>query len=184
MLGVLLLFLIPAGGGIPAGAILAQQRGIGWPAMSALYFISDVILAMLFEPAMRLLIRAFRHVPAMARVVEAVKLAVALMTARYGGASAGPVALILFAFLADPMSGRVATALAGHGPLSGWALSIAGDMLYFWVIAYSTLTLNAAIGSAYLAVALVMAAMFLLPVVLPALARRVRAALVSPSGKR
>jgi hypothetical protein len=31
----------------------------------------------------------------------------------------------------------------GHGFLAGWAIAIAGDMLYFAVIALTTLNLNA-----------------------------------------
>ena len=48
--GVLTLFLIPVGGGIPAGVLLARARGIGWPAMELLYFISDVLIAFGVDP--------------------------------------------------------------------------------------------------------------------------------------
>ena len=58
MISVLLLFLIPLGFGIPGGVLLAHRAGIGWPLMSFLYFVSDVILAFLFEPLLRLVIAA------------------------------------------------------------------------------------------------------------------------------
>ena len=50
MLSVLKLFLIPVGGGIPAGVMLAQAKGVAWPVTTLLYLVSDIILAFLFEP--------------------------------------------------------------------------------------------------------------------------------------
>ena len=40
------------------------------------------------------------------------------------------------------MTGRAAALAAGHGFLMGWAFAIAGDMLYYAVIAVSTLRLS------------------------------------------
>lgn len=56
MLSVLMFFLIPVGGGIPAGVLLASAKGLAWPMTAGLYFVSDVILAIAFEPILRLLI--------------------------------------------------------------------------------------------------------------------------------
>ena len=50
---VFLLFAIPVGGGIPAGVLMAQSKGIGWAAMTLIYFVSDVVLAFLFEPILK-----------------------------------------------------------------------------------------------------------------------------------
>src|SRR5712671_1123593 len=75
-LGVLLLFLIPIGGGIPAGVLMAHARGISWPVMLALYFASDVILACCFEPPLRLLIAVGRVVPVVGRFARAMRAAV------------------------------------------------------------------------------------------------------------
>ncbi len=55
MFPVLMLFLIPVGGGIPAGVLLARTRGLAWPVTAGLYLISDVLLALAFEPVLRLL---------------------------------------------------------------------------------------------------------------------------------
>ncbi|HVE14207.1 MAG TPA: hypothetical protein VNI01_12480 [Elusimicrobiota bacterium] len=170
MLSVFMLFMIPVGGGIPAGALLARQRGIGWPAMSLLYFVSDVVLAFLFEPILLGLVAVGRKVPALARGVSAMREATARNAALYGGAGSGPVALILIAFGIDPMTGRAAAHAAGHGFVSGWAIAIAGDMLYFWVLAAATLKLNALIGDPTLAVTAVLALMILVP----ALIKRLR----------
>jgi len=121
MLSVLMLFLIPVGGGIPAGVLLARNTGIGWPIAAGLYFVSDVLLACAFEPVLRLL-------------------------------------------MLDPMTGRAAALAAGHGLLAGWAIAIAGDMLYYCVVAYTTLSVDAYFRSPYATMAVVLAAMMLVPV--------------------
>lgn len=161
MLSVLLVFLIPFGGGIPGGVLLAEKLGLYWPITAGLYFISDVILALMFEPALRMIKAKARSNQALARFVLAFKQALQLMTATHGGA--GPVALILVAFGVDPMTGRVVAALAGHGFLAGWAIAIAGDMLYFALIMYSTLQLNAVLNNFWVTTGIMLAAMFILP---------------------
>lgn len=70
---MLLLFLVPVGGGIPAGLIMAHARGVGWPVMMALHLVSDVMLAFAFEPMLRLLAALGRAVPAFGRVVDFVR---------------------------------------------------------------------------------------------------------------
>lgn len=161
--GVLMLFLIPVGGGIPAGVLLARSRGIVWPAMMALYFVSDVILACAFEPAMRLVILAGRRSAFFGRVTGLLRQAVRRTTEPYGR-TAGPLALVLVAFGVDPMTGRAAAAAAGHGFFSGWAIAIAGDMIYFTLIMSSTLWLHSILGDGTWTALIILAGMFLLPV--------------------
>ncbi len=163
MLQVLVLFLIPVGGGIPAGVLLARASHLAWPVTSAIYFVSDVILALLFEPVLRLIIAAGRKIPRLARLTEAFRQVMRQTTAHYGGA--GPFALIMIAFGVDPMTGRAAAAAAGHGFLAGWAIAITGDMLYFGVVMAATLRLNAALGDANRTMWIILAAMFLLPII-------------------
>ena len=55
MLSVLMLFLIPVGGGIPAGVLIARDKGLVWPVTAGLYLFSDILLARAFEPILRLL---------------------------------------------------------------------------------------------------------------------------------
>jgi len=160
--GVLSLYLIPVGGGIPAGVLLAKRHGIGWPASSVLYFVSDVILALIFEPLLKGVIALGRRMPRLGRVTEAFRASMRRTGEKYGTA-AGPVALILIAFGIDPMTGRSAAAAAGHGFVSGWTLAIAGDMLYFWVIMISTLSLNSILGDGTWTTMIIMAAMLLVP---------------------
>ena len=164
MIPVLMLFLIPVGGGIPAGVLLAGARGMPWAETSALYFLSDIMLAAAFEPLMLLVIAGGRKVPFLARLAWAFKTATLQLTSHYSGA--GPFALIIVAFGVDPMTGRAAAAAAGHGFVSGWAIAIAGDMLYFWVVMASTLKLSAYLGDPGRAMWVILAAMFLLPVVI------------------
>ncbi|MCX5793348.1 MAG: hypothetical protein NTY45_14200 [Elusimicrobia bacterium] len=170
MIPVLMLFLIPVGGGIPAGVLLARSHALAWPVTAGLYFVSDVILALLFEPVLRLLILAGRKINFIARAAEIMRAAMSRTTAHYGGA--GPFALIMIAFGVDPMTGRAAAAAAGHGFIAGWAIAIAGDMLYFGVVMAATLRLNSALGDPNRTMWVILAAMFLLPVVV----RRFKAA--------
>ena len=163
MIPVLMLFLIPVGGGIPAGVLLARSCHLAWPVTAGLYFVSDVILAFLFEPVLRLIIAVGRKSPAVARLAEVVRLAMSRTTAHYGGA--GPFTLIMIAFGVDPMTGRAAAAAAGHGFIAGWAIAITGDMIYFAVIMIATLRLNSVLGNPNRTMAVILAAMFILPVI-------------------
>lgn len=166
-LGVLLLFLVPVGGGIPAGVLMARDRGVVWPVMMGLYLVSDVILAFVFEPMLRALIAVFRLFPPLRAFGRRVRTLLNRTTARYGTAS-GPFALVLVSFGVDPMTGRAAATAAGHGFLSGWAIAIAGDMLYFTVLMVSTLWLNSVIGDERLTIFAMIGVM----IVLPSLIRR------------
>ena len=168
--GVLLLFLVPVGGGIPAGVLMARDRSIAWPLMMALYFTSDVILACVFEPMLRLIIAAGRVVPVLGRMARSLRAMVQRTTARYGNAT-GPLALVLVSFGVDPMTGRAAAAAAGHGFVPGWAIAITGDMLYFALLMVSTLWLNDLLGDERLTIG----AMLLVMLVVPSLLRRWRA---------
>ena len=170
MVAVLLLFLLPIGGGIPAGVLLAQTRGFAWPLTAGLYLVSDLLLALAFEPILRLLVLVAGRVPALARFRAAMKVAMARSVAHFGGTGAGPVMLFLIAFGVDPMTGRASALAAGHGFLAGWAFAIAGDMLYYAVIALTTLQLNAYIKDPNTTVWVVLGAM----IVVPVLVRRFR----------
>lgn len=165
--GVLLLFLVPIGGGIPAGVLLARDRGIAWPAMMALYFVSDVVLACTFEPILRLVLVAGRSVPLLGRVAAGIRQVVRQTTARYG-TKGGPLALVLIAFGVDPMTGRAAAHAAGHGFVPGWAIAITGDMFYFAALMVSTLWLNELLGDDRWTVG----AMLIFMMVLPSIVRR------------
>jgi hypothetical protein len=163
MVPVLLLFLIPVGGGIPAGVLLARTKGLPWPVTAGLYLVSDVLLALAFEPLLRLFVAWGRRVPFLARLGAAMKAATARTAAHFSGTGAGPMSLVLVAFGADPMTGRAAAMAAGHGFLMGWAFAIAGDMIYYAVIAVATLRLNAYFRNPDTTVLVVLVAMFLLP---------------------
>lgn len=172
MLPVLMLFLIPVGGGIPAGVLLARTNGIAWPVAAGLYFISDVILAITFEPILRLLVLLGKRIELLARVSAAMKVVMDRTASHYGGVGAGPFTLIMIAFGVDPMTGRAAAMAAGHGFVAGWAIAIAGDMMYYGVIAYSTLRLNAYFKDPNTTMLIVLGAM----IVVPILVRRLKLA--------
>ena len=163
MVPVLMLFLLPVGGGIPAGVLLAHAKGLAWPMTTGLYFVSDVILALAFEPVLRLLVAWGRKVPALARVTAAMKAAMARSVAHFSGTGAGPFALVMIAFGVDPMTGRATALAAGHGFVTGWALAIAGDMLYFGVIALATLHLNSYFHNPNTTMLVVLGAMIAVP---------------------
>jgi hypothetical protein len=171
-LSVLKLFLIPVGGGIPAGVLLAQAKGVAWPVTTGLYLVSDVVLAVAFEPILRLLAWFGGKVPFLARFSAVLKSASARSAAHFSGTGAGPLALIMVAFGVDPMTGRTAALAAGHGFLAGWAFAIAGDMLYYGVIAVTTLRLNRYFRDPNTTMLIVLGAMFIVPL----LVRRFRSA--------
>lgn len=163
MLPVLMLFLLPVGGGIPAGVLLARAKGLAWPMTAGLYFVSDVILAFAFEPILRLLVAFGGKVRFLARLSAAMKAAMARSVAHLGGTGAGPFTLVLIAFGVDPMTGRATALAAGHGFLAGWAVAIAGDMLYYAVIAVTTLRLNSYFRNPNMTVLVVLGAMIVVP---------------------
>src|SRR5262245_45186797 len=66
--GVFLLFCVPTGGGIPSGVILARDAGLPPPATAALYFASDLVLAVTTEPLLALLRWLSRHIEVLARI--------------------------------------------------------------------------------------------------------------------
>jgi hypothetical protein len=165
---VLKLFVIPVGGGIPAGVLLARDCGLAWPIAALLYLLSDILLAVTFEPILRLVEFLGGKLPFLARFGAAMKAATARSTAHLAGTGAGPLALVMIAFGVDPMTGRATALAAGHGFITGWAIAIAGDMLYFAVIALTTLNLNAYIKDPNTTMLIVLAAMFLTPLVIRA----------------
>lgn len=171
LLEVLKLFVIPVGGGIPAGVLLAQANGLSWPVTAVLYLVSDLLLALAFEPVLRLLALVCGTVPFLARFGAALKAATARSVSHFGGSGAGPLALVMIAFGVDPMTGRASALAAGYGFVAGWLFAIAGDMLYFAVIALTTLRLNSYFHDPNTTMLLVLGGMF----IVPAAIRRLRA---------
>ena len=165
MLNVLKLFIIPVGGGIPAGVLLARSEGLAWPITAGLYLVSDLLLAVAFEPILRLFGALAGKVPFLARLSRVLKTATARSAAHFSGTGAGPLSLVMIAFGVDPMTGRATALAAGHGFVAGWAFAIAGDMLYFAVIAITTLQLNAYFKDPNTTILIVLGVMFVLPVV-------------------
>lgn len=163
LFSVLKLFIIPVGGGIPAGVMLAQAKGLAWPVTTGLYLISDIALALAFEPILRLISMVVGKIPFLTRFSAAFKAASARSAAHIGGTSAGPLGLVLISFGVDPMTGRATAHAAGHGFIAGWAIAITGDMLYFAVIAITTLRLNSYFKDPNTTMLLVLGAMIVVP---------------------
>jgi hypothetical protein len=163
MLHVLKLFLIPVGGGIPAGVLFASAKGLPWIITTGLYLVSDIMLALAFEPILRLLTALAGNVPFLTRFSTALKTVSARSVAHFSGASAGPLALVMIAFGVDPMTGRATALAAGHGFIAGWTFAIVGDMLYFAVIALTTLRLNSYFKDPNTTMLIVLGAMLLIP---------------------
>ncbi len=161
-----MLFLIPVGGGIPAGVLLARTKGLAWPVTAGLYLVSDVMLALAFEPILQLLAWLAGKVPFLARFSSRMKAAMAKSAARFNGTGAGPITLIMISFGADPMTGRASALAAGHGFVMGWAFAIAGDMLYYAVIAVTTLSLSRYFRDPDTAEWIVLGAMIAVPLII------------------
>jgi len=164
ILPVLKLFLLPIGGGIPAGVLLARANGLAWPITTGLYLVSDMALALAFEPVLRLLAALAGKVPFLARLSEALKAVTTRSVKHFSGTSAGPLTLVMIAFGVDPMTGRATALGAGHGFLAGWAFAIVGDMLYFAVIALTTLRLSSYFQDPNTTMLVVLGAMFVMPI--------------------
>ena len=159
---VLALFLIPIGGGIPAGVLKAKEFGLHWPITMIIYFISDVILALVFEPVMLIFVSLAKRHSRLQKIGQLLKEAVIKSTERYGKKS-GVFPLIGISFGVDPMTGRTVAMAAGHKFLTGWMIAITGDMFYFALIMISTLWLNAIIGNETITMLIILALMFILP---------------------
>ena len=164
LFSVLKLFIIPVGGGIPAGVLLASSKGLAWPITTGLYLVSDIALALAFEPLLRLIATVARKIPFLARISAAMKAVTVRSTAHMCGTSTGPLALVMISFGVDPMTGRATAHAAGHGFVAGWAFAIAGDMLYFAVIALTTLRLNSYFQDPNTTMLIVLGAMFGVPI--------------------
>jgi uncharacterized membrane protein len=159
---VLMLFLIPVGGGIPGGVLLAKARNIPWPVMMVLYFISDVILACVFEAILKMVDHAKKRKPFVERILLAFKKSMDLMTSKYG-IRMSIFSLVMISFGVDPMTGRVATMRAGYGFFSGWGIAITGDLIFFSLIMVSTLFLNNLLGDGTWTAIIIMVAMTVVP---------------------
>ncbi|MFN8526205.1 MAG: hypothetical protein U0821_24150 [Chloroflexota bacterium] len=143
--GTFLLFLIPVGGGIPSGVLMARDADAPIVLTALLYLISDVVQAVLAEPQLLILAALGRRVTVLGRLGQWFMRA-SETTGLNDGGRRGPLRLILVSFAIDPFTGRAAAAASGHGFVSGWTLAIAGDMIYFAVLAASTLWLSAILG--------------------------------------
>jgi hypothetical protein len=153
--GAFLLFLVPIGGGIPVGVLMARDAGVSPPMMALMYFVSDIFMAVTHEPFFWLLGWLASIVPAVAKVRDFFARASNQAGLRDGGGR-GPLGLILFSFTVDPVSGRGAAAAAGHGFIMGWVFAIAGDMIYFAVLMAATLWLSGVFGDERITVGVVL----------------------------
>lgn len=159
--GAFLLFLVPIGGGIPLGVLMARDAGVSPPVMALMYLVSDVVMAVTHEPFFLLLGWLAGIVPAFGKIRDFFARTSGRAGLRDDGAR-GKLGLILLSFTVDPVSGRGAAAAAGHGFVSGWTLAIAGDMLYFGVLMAATLWLSGLLGDEHTTVGAVLLAVWLL----------------------
>lgn len=159
-----MLFTIPVGGGIPAGVLLAQERGIGWPWMMLLYFFSDLALALVFEPILLALSRLATRVAWLSRMCTAFRQSMERSAARFGHVT-GPFSLVMIAFGVDPMTGRAAALAAGYEFVGGWMIAIAGDMIYFTVLLVCTLWLKERVGDGTVVMLIILTLMIVGPLV-------------------
>ena len=137
-----------------------------WPETAGLYLVSDVIQALAFEPVLQLLAWLGGKVPFLVRFSSRMKAALARTNARFSGAGAGPVTLVMISFGADPMTGRASAMAAGHGVVMGWVFAIAGDMLYYAVVAITTLRLNRYVRDPDTTMWIVLGAMIAVPLII------------------
>lgn len=89
--------------------------------------------------------------------------AIAHNSAYFVRTGAGPITLIMISFGVDPITGRATALAAGHGIVAGWGFAIAGDMLYYAVLALTILRLNSYISDPNITILIVLATMALAP---------------------
>jgi len=162
--GVLLLFCIPGGMGIPPGVLLGNHGGLGPIALSVLYFASDIVLACVFEPLLVTLATLARRLPFLKRATTAV-FAAATRTMPTGSKSA-PLGIALTAFGAGLPFGRALAAAAGFGLVRSWLFTIAGDMAYFALGMASTLWFDNLLGDSRMAAFAGLVVMFVVPAII------------------
>jgi len=162
--GVLLLFCIPGGVGIPPGVLLGHGGGLGAVFMTVLYFVSDVVLAAFFEPLLQVLGFMSRRIPALER---AGTLLIRAITATMpAGTLAGPTGVALTGFGAGLPFGRTLASAAGYALVPGWLLTISGDMLYFLLGMASTLWFEGMFGDPRMAALAALVVMLVVPLAL------------------
>jgi hypothetical protein len=162
--GVLLLFCVPGGVGIPPGVLLGHGDGLGALFMTILYFASDIVLAAFFEPLLQVLAFISRHVPRVARAGQL--LIRGIMATMPAGSLAGPTGIILTGFGAGLPFGRALASAAGYALVPGWLLTISGDMLYFVLGMGSTLWFQDMFGDPRMAAIAAIVVMLLVPVLI------------------
>jgi len=82
--------------------------------------------------------------------------------------------LVLIAFGVDPMTGRAAAMAQGHHFVSGWAVAIAGDMIFFGVVMVSTIWLNNILGDGTWTAIIIMVLMLGLPPLIRRVKKRIK----------
>jgi hypothetical protein len=95
---------------------------------------------------MLLLIRWSEKNDRLTKARQVLALAMDQVTARFG-LRLTPLNLILITLGTDPMTGRLVAKAAGHGFLTGWALTIIGDMMFFFIVMVSMLWLSHVLGN-------------------------------------
>ena len=159
---VLAVFLIPFGGGIPAGVVVAKNFGIEWPITAAIYLISDCILACVFEVLLKYFTGLSYRSAYWGRVRVAMKMSLDYIVKMFG-IRPTPFNLIVLSVGTDPMTGRMISKLVGHGFFSGWTLAIMGDMVFYFIVMASTLWLNQVLGSGTQAAIIMTVAILAIP---------------------
>jgi len=65
--------------------LIAHAKGLAWPVTTGLYLVSDLVLAIAFEPILRLVSALCEKIPFLARLSAALKAAMARSTEQFSG---------------------------------------------------------------------------------------------------
>jgi hypothetical protein len=167
-IATLLVFMFPWGLGIPVGVLMARDAGLNPAVIAALYFMAYSARILRVEAGFFIL----RWLTARFQMVR-IALAIIERMSGQAGLDGGPIQksllTMLMAFAVSPTAGRVTGALAGFSLQRSWALTIAGDMVYFTTLMGSTLWLSETLANDRL-VALIMVP---LAVIVPIVCRKV-----------
>ena len=112
------LFIIPFGGGIPAGVILGKTRGVSWQVVSLAYLCSDILLAVVFEQLLLFFVRRSTN----SKFLQQFAKSYSETLEKFGfklGLKPSPLTFVVLSFGADPMTSR-AVSRSACWMISSW----------------------------------------------------------------
>ncbi len=171
---VLALFFTPVGPGIPAGVLLARHVPLNPVVTFALYFVSDVMAAIVCHPLFVLLRRHGRRVRPI-RWLGRRMMSVAMLGVPRDDERASPALgrIATVGFGVDVYTAGMLATGVGVPRVAGWTAAIVGDLVWFALLLGTSMAAASIVDDDRL----VLLAMVIAMLVIPRVARRIVPAL-------